>query len=73
MLYIESLYHSLQMAVDKRIIREWTVEGHNVVITKGSVNLPVPVLEASNYLTELFVESEQNEVEKTALASGCEN
>ena len=63
--YIEILYDGLQAAVERGLIHDWTAEGPNVLLRKGSVELAVPVLEAFEYVKDLLRQDRRN---KTAPA-----
>ncbi len=57
--YIENLQALLRDAVEKRVIREWSVSERYILLQRGSFELAVPILEASEYVTELLRQQDQ--------------
>lgn len=68
-LTIDILYDSLQMALEKDLIQEWSVAGVQVVFTRSGQTFSLPVLEAKAYLQRLFREELERESEKAAVQS----
>ena len=52
--YIETVFESLQMAVDFGVIQDWSIDDANFVIHHGSERTSVPSLQAADYLIDLF-------------------
>ena len=52
--YIETVFESLQMAIDFGVIHDWSIDDSNFVIHHGSERTTVPSLQAADYLIDLF-------------------
>ena len=66
-LTIDILYDSLQMAVEKDLIQEWSVAGTRVVLTRNGRTFSLPVLQARDYLRRLFREYETTSAEVSSV------
>lgn len=52
--YIDTVFKSLDLAVEYDVISGWSVEDANIVIEHGSERTSVPSISAANYLIDLF-------------------
>ena len=62
-LTIDILFDALQIAVEKDLIQEWSVAGSKVVLTRSDHSFSLPVLEARDYLRQLFREHERTKAD----------
>lgn len=57
--YIETVFESLQRAVEYGVIQAWSVDESNFVINHGSECTTVPSLKAADFLIDLFRQHEK--------------
>lgn len=56
--YIENLQALLRDAVEKRVIREWSVSDRYVLLQRGGFELAVPIFEAGEYVRALLLQQD---------------
>lgn len=56
--YIHTVFESLETAVEYGVIRDWSVDGPNIAIRRGSERTTIPQLDAADYLIHLFEKHE---------------
>ncbi len=52
------LIELLWMAMERGIIRKWSVNGPNVLLHRGSVRFSVPAISAGSFLRQLLIDHE---------------
>ena len=62
--YIETVFETLQVAVDFGVIQGWSVDESNFVIHHGSEQTTVPSLKAADYLIDLFRQHDKRIITK---------
>lgn len=56
--YIHTVFESLETAVEYGVIGDWSVDGPNIAIHRGSERTTIPQLDAADYLITLFEKHE---------------